>query len=177
MRTSRCRVFLVIVLACFPGAAAAQEIAAGWAHQYVEWHSLTSNAFNGISFDYAHPLGGRLAKWFIVGDGAYTRMSIDSEPFERDLTLTGGMRWTFFQRGRLSVSAQGLTGVLFWKEIPDPVVSGSDFIAAAGAGAHVKITRSLDARVQWHLWADRHRDHWWTMHRLTVSAVWVLGAR
>ena len=166
----------LLILAAPARAEAQHEVSAGWAHQYVEWHSLSSNAFNGISFDYAYPLRGRLSGFSIVGDVGITRLTIDSEPFERDVTVTGGLRWRFFQRGRVSLSAEGLAGILIWREIPEPLLVGDDFIAGAGAGAHFRITRMFGARAQWHLWADRHRSQWWLMHRFTVSAVLTFGA-
>lgn len=166
----------LLILAAPSSAEAQHEVSAGWAHQYVEWHSLSRNAFNGVSFAYAYPLGGKLSRFSIVGDVAITRLTIDSEPFERDLTVTGGLRWKFLERGRLSLSAEGLAGMLIWRELPDPMIVGSDFIASAGAGAHIRITRIIGARAQWHLWADHHRQDWWLMHRLTVSAVLTFGA-
>lgn len=158
-------------------AAAQHQVGVGWALQFVEWHSLSSSAFNGITFDYAYPLPGRWSSFSIVGDVGYTRLSIDAAPFERDLTITGGLRWTFLQRGRWSFSAEGLAGVLIWKEIPEPTLTGSDSIVGGGGGAHFRITRTLGARAQWHLWADRHQQHWWVMHRVSVSGVWTFGGR
>ena len=177
MRRFRFFAFALLVLGAPAQAQAQHEVSVGWAHQHVEWHSLTSNPFNGISFGYAHPLGrGKWGPFSIVGDVAITRMSIDDEPFERDFTMTGGLRWSFYQRGRLTASAEGLAGILIWREIPDPMLVGDDFIAGAGAGAHFRITRLFGARAQWHLWADHHRSQWWLMHRFTVSAVLTFGA-
>ena len=163
---------VALTLLARPAAAQESELGFGFALQNQTWNGCCGS---GLTIDFARTLSSTETRSLaVLADFSWLRHTIGAFE-EQNYPIVGGIRFKFLRNRRVSLFVQGTAGVMPWKD-NDPE-SRTDIVFGGGGGIQVRLTGSLDARVQLDLMADNDSGDWYRYDRLLFAGVYKFGAK